>query len=139
MELIRTQHHCSRPLSTRHPKGMLRAHSHPASSGREPGGAEHWAERFSKEYVPFQAALTHLGFWLKLHLHLLPASREKHHEHGQSGNRAKPFPMATPYNGSHCPSLQAQHPLVPSLLSIRRMPTVNRTTANTSPPILRLW
>lgn len=41
-------------------------------------------QRLCTGAVSPQAALTHLGFWLKLHLHLLPARGEKHRERGQS-------------------------------------------------------
>lgn len=124
-------------------RGARRAQPLLPAAGGSPGGAERWAERLSKGDVPHQAALTHLGFWLKLHLHLLPARGEKHRERGQSGKGPGPFPMAAPPpTTGRAPTAPACKPsirLVPNLLSIRRMPTVNRTTANTSPPILRLW
>lgn len=58
-----------------HPKGMPGGCSPSASCEKEPGRIG--AEKLSKGDAPHQAALTHLGFCLKLHLHLLPAREEK--------------------------------------------------------------
>lgn len=72
-------------------------HSHKDASCR---GHKVGLSTTSKRDVPPGAALTHLGFWLKLHLHLLPARGQEHHERGQSRKGPWPFPAASPHENS---------------------------------------